>query len=370
MRLRPFSIISRYLARNFLFSFLGVLTVLASLLYLFELVDMLRRTASYDNVGFTDALVLALCKMPLIFDLVLPFAVMIGAVITFWRMTRSHELVVIRAVGVSAWQFLVPILGTAFIIGAVNIMIVNPVTSSLYAHFAYLQESLGMRTTNALFLSQNGLWLQEQRNGVISIINAAGIRHIDGKAYLTDVSIMQVDAETDRFINTTIAPSARLGKGDMLFMDAWVMQADKSSQRFEELLIPTELTFSQLQENVMDPEGISFWNLPKFISFFEKSGFSAQKHRMYFNSLLVSPFFMMALVLVAATFSLTQNPRQGGVLLRVVGSVLCGFGIYFFSKLTYTFGVTATLPIVLSVWVPSLIFVLFAVTVLLHTEDG
>ena len=37
---------------------------------------------------------------------ILPFAVLLGGILAFWRLTRSSELVVARAAGVSAWRFL------------------------------------------------------------------------------------------------------------------------------------------------------------------------------------------------------------------------------------------------------------------------
>jgi lipopolysaccharide export system permease protein len=156
----------------------------------------------------------------------------------------------------------------------------------------------------------------------------------------------------------------------LLLRQAWVMRADQSGWSYDLLEAPTELTVAQLQENVALPESISFWKLPPFIKFFEDSGFSALKHRVYWHSLLAAPFFMMALVIVAATFSLTPNQRQGGAAKRVLGSILAGFSIYFFAKVAYAFGVSSNLPILLAVWMPIVIFSMFSGAVLLHTEDG
>ncbi|GHU00658.1 hypothetical protein FACS1894186_1710 [Alphaproteobacteria bacterium] len=161
MKFYAFSTLGRYLMKNFLLSFTGVLVILTSIIYLFEMVDMIRRTSDRDNLGMAEVMLLSLCKMPLTLDMVLPFAVMLGGVITFWRMTRSHELVVIRTSGVSAWQFLRPILFAGFCVGAANTAVINPLSSALYAKYEKMQTAMGLRAGSPLMLSQNGLWVKE-----------------------------------------------------------------------------------------------------------------------------------------------------------------------------------------------------------------
>jgi len=51
---------------------------------------------------------MSLLKLPDIAQKLLPFAVLLGAIFAFSRMSRNHELVATRAAGVSAWQFLTP----------------------------------------------------------------------------------------------------------------------------------------------------------------------------------------------------------------------------------------------------------------------
>ena len=49
---------------------------------------------------------IAALRLPYIAMQILPFAVLLGGILGFWRLTRSSELIVARAAGVSAWQFL------------------------------------------------------------------------------------------------------------------------------------------------------------------------------------------------------------------------------------------------------------------------
>ena len=106
------------------------------------------------------------------------------------------------------------------------------------------------------------------------------------------------------------------------------------------------------------------------IRFYEMSGFSALRHQMRYLSLLVSPFLLCAMVLVAAVFALRPNNRRGGIMVLIVGGIATGFTVYFLSQLVYAFGINGDIPIWMAVSAPAIITALISISVLLHLEDG
>ena len=61
---------------------------------------------------------IAALRLPYIAMQILPFAVLLGGILCFWRLTRSSELIVARAAGVSAWEFLAAPMLCALLLGA------------------------------------------------------------------------------------------------------------------------------------------------------------------------------------------------------------------------------------------------------------
>ncbi len=57
---------------------------------------------------------------------IMPFAVLLGGILAFWRLTRSSELVVARAAGISAWQFLAAPVLCAIALGTFATAAVTP----------------------------------------------------------------------------------------------------------------------------------------------------------------------------------------------------------------------------------------------------
>ena len=73
---------------------------------MFDFLELLRRSASKPDATFALVGEIAALRVPFIMIQILPFAVLLGGLLCFWRLTRTSELIVARAAGVSAWEFL------------------------------------------------------------------------------------------------------------------------------------------------------------------------------------------------------------------------------------------------------------------------
>jgi len=358
-----------YIGRRFLAAFGAVLAIIMGLILLFDMIELLRRSASEGEMSFMFLLGMSFLKLPQGMNAVLPFAVMIGGIVAFWWLSRSHELVVMRAAGISAWQFLLPLLGIVLGIGVGNVAVINPLGAALYARYEHLEETI-LRRSNPLSLSENGLWLRETMGQYLSVVHAKRVRQEGIVLFLSDVSIF-LFKEPSGFQERIEAESGILrNDGHYELYQALVMQTEKASVRHPVLRLPTTLTVGRIQENFASPETMSVWALPEFIRFFENSGFSARAHRLHLQTVMASPFLLCAMVLVAAVFVMPQNQRKGSMPWRIAGAIVTGSLVYFFSKVTHALGQSATLPVMLAAWSPTLIMSLLGLAAVFYFEDG
>lgn len=363
-------VLSWYICRRFFGAFAGALGVIMGLIYLFDVVELMRRAATHGDVGLSVILAMAFFKNPQMVQLILPFAVMIGAMIAFWSMTRSRELVVTRSAGISAWQFLTPVLLVALLIGIVNVVAFNPLAATLYRRYEKLQDVMLMRNNgNPLLIGETGLWLRETHERDQLVLHSVGVRQEGFDLLLRKVSIYVSDPDT-HFLYGVEAVTGQLRNGVLRLNDATLYRAGEGVVHYDRYDFETQLTLARIQDNFASPETISFWELPSFIHFFESTGFAANRQKLYFQSLLASPLLLLAMVLVAAVFSLKPNLRSGGILIRLIGGIVAGFVFYFFTKVVYALGLSATLPASLAAWAPTLVAGLFGSGALFHLEDG
>jgi len=366
MRLSP--TLSVYIGRHFLLSFLALFAAFTSLILILDVVELLRRTAAKPDIGFTLVLEMALLKLPHLGQQTFPFAALFGGMVVFWRLTRSHELDITRAAGVSAWQFLLPVVLIALLLGMFKIMLFNPLAATTLSRFDVLETRHLKGKRSALALSGTGLWLRQAGDAGQTVVHARQILQQGSNVELRTVIVFNY-AGTDTFYSRINAASARLEAGFWHLRAAWILVPEQKPRHEAQLRLKTDLTASRIQEGFSPPETLSFWSLPEFIDTLERAGFSAIRHRLHWHSLLAAPLLMCAMVLIAATFTLRRH-RKGGTTRVIVAGVLTGFVFYFFSDVVFTLGLSDSLPVTLAAWAPSGVMALLGLAMLLHLEDG
>ena len=366
--MRLSKILSVYIGRHFLVSFAGIFALFLLLILLFDSVELLRRSAQRADVTFGMVLEMALLKLPFMGQETFPFAILFGGMAAFWRLTRSHELVVTRAAGVSAWQFMLPVLFLAFILGLLQVTVISPLASSMLARYERLEATRLEGHASFLSISNSGLWLRQSDEVGQSVVHAERVLQKQNDVELRKVVVFLYEGK-DTFRRRVDAESASLEDGFWHMRKAWIYSPEAPAQQEEDYWLPTDLTIAKIQDNFASPETMSFWDLPRFIETLETAGFSAVRHRLYWHTLLSSPLLMCAMVLIAATFTLRQT-RRGGTTFVIAGGVLTGFVLYFFSDVVFALGLSDSIPVLLAAWTPSGVATMLGAAMLLHLEDG
>ena len=360
--------LSSYIARQFFAWFCGVYGAMLSISFLIDYIELLRRASTKNGVTLGVLLEMAALKLPHTAQEVMPFAVLFGTMLAFWRLTRNNELVVARAAGVSVWQFLTPAVLVALLTGIVAVTIFNPAASQMEATYEQLDARfLKQSSEQQLALSNSGLWLrQSDSSGGQVVIH--GNKMVAPELLLTQVTLFFFNSE-HQYRSRIEASSAQLDNGYWIIDNGKRWESGDQPEPVPQLRLATKFTTHRIEESLASPDTMSFWALPGFISLLEQSGFSAQRHRLQFNILLARPFLFCAMVLVAATFSLRMQ-RRGGATLMIMGGVAAGFTLYFVSNIVFALGLSAKLPVLLAAWTPTGVSLIFGVSMLLHLEDG
>lgn len=364
MRISP--TLSNYLARQLLL-WIGVFfCALVCILLIFDLVEQLRRAAGKPDAGAGIALQLALLQLPHLIEKTLPFTVLFGAMMAFWRLSRSNEIVVARAAGVSAWQVLLPAVAIAIAIGVFEIIAFNPFSAALLARFEQVEGKYLKQSTSRLSVSATGLWLRQGSEEGQIVINAQ--RAAPDGAVLLRVTFFMF-ATPDRFIRRVDASRAALRDGYWAVDQAWTSSPEDGQRFVGSYRIDTDLTPDKIQDSFASPDTMSFWSLPGFLKTLEAAGFSGHRHRLHLHTLLATPLLLIAMMLFAAVFTLRTGGRVGATR-TISAGVICSFALYFAADIVQALGLSASIPPVLAAWSPAAIATLLALAMIFHLEDG
>jgi lipopolysaccharide export system permease protein len=365
----PPLILSRYLANQYVLGLLGFLFVLLSIVYLLDTIELLRRAVKRDDVEVPLTLVLQMgfFKLPDVTQVVLPFAVFFSAMLTFWSLNRRLELAVIRAAGLSVWQFLLPVLTTAFVCGLIYITIIHPVGAVLLGKFEQFENRYLGTQKNLVTVFQDGFWIRQKESAAGEVILNAD------KITLQDFSFHNVMglafSKSGELVSRLDAEHARLEPGFWIFEDVHITQDGTADQYRDEYKLATNLTRYEIEESFASPETVPFWQIPSFIRVLEATGFNSTRLKVHFHYLLSLPVMFAAMILLAAAVSL-RPPRSRQTVLMVALGIALAVLVFFMSSYLQALGASQQIPPVLAAWTPALVTFLLGLTVILNTEDG
>jgi lipopolysaccharide export system permease protein len=355
-----------YVARTTAVSLLAVFAATLILIFVIDFVELLRQASDVPDVSVLPLMVLSLERTPSVAERALPFSVLFGAMATFLQLSRKLELVVARASGISAWQFLAPAVLVAALVGCAATAIYNPLAAHLNERAAAQAIAVLGEETGGITSASGASWLRQSSVDGQAIINAAG--SVERGRVLTGVTIYAFDRD-GRFQERIEAARAELQVGFWRLENGRVYRLSRESEPFNVYELATSLTAEQLADSFTPLQALSFWELPELIAASERAGFSPVKYVLQFQTLLARPLLLAVMVLIAATVSL-RLARMGGLARVIPGGIAAGFVLYVVTKLAEDLGGAGFVSPVVAAWTPAIVGLLMSVTVLLHLEDG
>src|ERR1700709_1850763 len=123
--------LGRYFAGRFVLAAVGVFAIIFILLVLIDYIEMVRKTSGLVSASAVMVAETSLFRVPQLLEKLMPFCMLIGAMTCYLALSRRLELVIARAAGVSAWQFIAPALASSILLGIAATTAYNPVSANL-----------------------------------------------------------------------------------------------------------------------------------------------------------------------------------------------------------------------------------------------
>jgi lipopolysaccharide export system permease protein len=357
--------LSRYFGMRFLSA---VLAMFAGTLVLTAMIDFLELMRRSGDIPDTSAFLVAkitLFRVPFITERVLPFTILVGGMFCYLNLSRRLELVVARASGISAWQFTAPAVVLALSLGAFMTAVYNPISAILREQSSRLEADL-FGYERGFGSATSGFWLRLRNDEGQAVLNAKS-SHQQG-LQLSGVTLFRFDP-SGAFQDRIEAKTATLERGYWRLEGARIYVSGIAPAERDVLRIKTTLTPAQVGESFATPETVPFWSLSSYIDAAENAGLAASGYRLQYYQLLAQPFYLLAMVLLAAAVSL-RFFRFGGVQKIVLGGIAAGFFLYVLAKITGDLSKAGMMAPTFAAGLPAAIGGVTGIVALLYQEDG
>jgi len=361
-----------YITRRFLANMIKVQMGIFVLILLLNSTEQLRIVQG-KNLDFGEIMALVFATIPQILYQTFPLVALLTSLFTFIALSRSSELVIVRASGISALKILIGPIVLSTILGALMVAVFNPIVAASNRKVVDIHASFDKKPNSQLSVSEDGLWLR-QANVASQFVIQARYTNSDG-TYLSSVRFHEF-TPAGLLVRRIEARHAQLLAGEWRLLDATQWRfLDKSLKEtsdighFDALIVPTDLTSEKIVESFVAPDKMSIWRIPAFIRQLHASGFTTVRHKLFFQSQLSIPLLLGSMVLLGAVFAVRPS-RFGQTGVMALMAVLSGFMLFALKNVAESLGQAQEVPIMLAAWATPAAIALIALSMILHFEDG
>ncbi|MEH0002238.1 MAG: LptF/LptG family permease [Holosporaceae bacterium] len=355
---------TRYITRLFLSYFASVLFLVSALVTLAEFIELQRRAVPFSLV---DKVLLALMKMPQTLEQIFPLLIFLSALLVFGRLSFSNEYLVLNNAGRSIWQVSLPFLGLAFVLGALNLALFQPLSVFLLRKNYAIEAQGSMQKADEMFrIFSSGLWIKKKQKDGYFIAHIQGLHSPNEPLKGLSLHVFSDENKLkESYFSNAVVPL----KEGLLAREGWRFSAEEGVTMFEKVTLPFSIDFKELFKKSFKPELIYFFSFPSIISFLHKTGVPVRMYAFKWQQLWASLLECVAFTLLAAAMGLQFHQRYGSWFFIFFGCVV-GFVFYFMTQMLQAFGAASLLTVFFASWMPSVFICLFALLLLLFLEEG
>ena len=276
----------------------------------------------------------------------LPMAIFMGTLFASYNLTKSSEGVIISGAGLSPYQKARPFLIGAALIGIFATLVMNPYAVHLANHKI---------TTDRLMLVDDAIWLRESSDDGYITLRAKSIDQSDNNLVFND-AIVFVQNSDFKLTERVSAKHVTLSDNVISTDSAYIFNTN-GHQTKKSWQTNTNLTPRTVLDRYLQPDQISFWQLPAFIKKMESVGIPVRAHWVQFWTLLFLPLSMIAMATLGIAFSQTRQRRNFNFSFKFSIGVITCFASYFIINMFNALGSTGVLPAILAIIAPPLIII-------------
>jgi LPS export ABC transporter permease LptF/LPS export ABC transporter permease LptG len=305
-RFKLFRLLDAYVLRGFLFFFTIVLGVFASLFIVVTLFDLLPYIIRH-NIAATTVAVYFVYLLPQIFYWVAPLAVLLAILINLGALTKTNEVIAVKAGAVSLYRMSLPlILMGALLSGLVYVMqdYVLPWTNKKQDEYHDVIKGGAPQTHHnpyrkLLMGSENQLYHYTFFN--------------PDSSTFANISILTIDPKTFQPQERLFAKRAIWKGTHWIFEEGWLRQFSNNKERYVETF-PTKAVYAMdppayFKREVREADQMNYSELQTYVADLRRSGFDVGSLTVDLYRKLSFPMVSFIMALIGIPFSFKTGGR-------------------------------------------------------------
>ncbi len=289
------NVLTSYIAKDIIKGALIAMLLLLTLFNLFTLSDELDDIGKGDY-GIVGVFYFIALTSPTIFYELMPAAALLGSLFTLGTKANHHELIAMRASGMTVFNIINAAMVAGVVLAALAIGVgefIAPVTESQ----AQLLRATAQHKT-MITHTRYGIWLREGKRFI-------NIRELKDDGSLANISIYQVDEHQQLTQMQHAEQAIYLGQQQWRLQN--LQRSTLAQEHTQADSIANELWTSSIAPDllkiaIVNPDNLSLYDLALYTDFLKHNGQKSHRFEAAFWGRIVNPLVIFVMLLVSTPF--------------------------------------------------------------------
>ena len=346
-------ILSRYIAREFL-KLLALWS--ASFFLIFFVVELFERINAIivNKAPLYLILEYFLYTTPLFLTQTLPFATLLAALITLGILARNHEIVAMKAHGVSTYRIMLPLLALAASVTAFIFLCNETIVPYAARKASYVWQVKVKKQEERAFFQLNKIWYRGE-NAIYNIRLLEPTKNI-----LQGVTIYYFDEAFNLRRRLDAREAHWNGDGWTFYkvaIRAFLPGGEVMTEMYDERDIPIPEKPDDFKKGMQDPNQMTYGELKDYVEKLRSDGYDSTRYVVDLHKKVSFPFLTLIMVLMGSPLALAASHGRGGGIAQGVGiSLVIGFIYWVAFAISIAMGYAGTFPPIIAAWAPNIFF--------------
>ena len=341
---------TKFLVGIFLKSFLFVLMIILSLVFIINLLGELDFFKDIETTTFFT-IYLALINSPSIIFEIFPFIFLISTQLFFIKLFDKNQIQIFKYTGLKNSKIFIIISIVSIVLSFFIITIFYNASSNLKSFYLELKSKYTKDGKYLAVINKNGLWIRDKIGDKILIINSSKI----DENFLIDSFITEFDQDYN-VIRNIKSKKINIKNYEWEIIDPEIFEKNISSRK-DIIKIKSNFDYKRIQSLFSNLNSLSILELIELKKNYDLLNYSTTEVNIQIQKIFSYPFYLLLMSLFSGLIMLNTKKFKSNAVKISIGLFLCVV-IYYFNNLLYVMGLTEKIDTKLSIWIPIILLMI------------
>lgn len=327
----------------------AIFFLLILILNIIEEINFFKRT----DVDFWYPIFLNFLVSPSILIKIFPFIFLISTQFFILNLIEKNELITLKNFGISNLKLISIITLISMLLSLFIIIFFYNFSSKLKYIYLDLKNNYASDSKYLAVITENGLWIKDEINGETNIINA---EKINGSVLKNSI-ISQFD-KNFKILRYIVSDNINIENNNWIVNNPIIFSGNNRLTK-NKIIFFTNFNSEKINNLFSDLEFLTIWDLHNLKNDYISVGYSVKNIELHLQKIYSYPFYISILVMFSSVIVLNikhKKPKIFFILSGIFFSVI----IFYLNHFSSILGMNGKIPLMISIWLPHLIVLIFA----------